>query len=248
MLDPKDFEPKLEKWFKDWFEKNGKDSPMVIGVSGGKDSTVCLKLGIKYLGKDHVIPVLMPNGTQADIQDSIDICNEFGIEPIIVNIGTAYNALFDAINIGKDLNECKVFTTNTPARLRMATLYGIAAAVNGRVVNTCNYSEDYVGYSTKWGDATGDFSPLAKLTKTEVVALGDYLGISEKWTHKTPSDGMCGKTDEDNLGFTYETLDAYIRDGLPPKSLETKMNIDRMHNHPNTAKKLVVFDVFDPEK
>lgn len=262
MLDPKDFEPKLEKWFKDWFEKNGKDSPMVIGVSGGKDSTVCLKLGIKYLGKDRVIPVLMPNGTQADIQDSIDICKEFGVEPITVNIGSAYFEIKSAIStLNKDQFKVgdgeyniadekfpKLFTTNTPARLRMVMLYGIAAMVNGRVVNTCNYSEDYVGYSTKWGDATGDFSPLAKLTKTEVVALGDYLGISEKWTHKTPSDGMCGKSDEDNMGFTYETLDAYIRDGLPPKSLETKMNIDRMHNHPNTAKKLVVFDVFDPEK
>ena len=229
MLDPKDFEPKLEKWFKDWFEKNGKDSPMVIGVSGGKDSTVCLKLGIKYLGKDRVVPVLMPNGTQADIQDSIDICKEFGVEPITVNIGPAYDALFDAINIGKDLNECKVYTTNTPARLRMATLYGIAAAVNGRVVNTCNLSESIVGWETYGGDGFGDFAPIGKLTKTEVVALGDYLGINQKWTHKTPSDGMCGATDEDKLGFTYETLDNYIRKGIMPKAKETLDRIMFLH-------------------
>lgn len=205
-----------------------------------------MKLGIKYLGKDRIIPVLMPNDIQADIQDSIDICKEFGVEPIIVNIGSTYDALTNAINIGKDLHECKVYTTNTPARLRMTTLYGIAAAVNGRVVNTCNLSEDYVGYSTKWGDATGDFSPLSKLTKTEVVALGDYLGINQKWTHKTPSDGMCGKSDEDNLGFTYEALDVWIRHGLPLKSQEAHNKMLAMHNHPNTSKKLVVFDVFDP--
>ena len=244
MLDPREFEPKLEKWFKGWFEENGKDSPMVIGVSGGKDSTICLKLGVKYLGKDRVIPVLMPNITQKDIQDSYDICEEMGVTPLYVNIGDAYLMLNQQITQAIGKSELpKTYTTNTPARLRMTALYGIASIYNGRVVNTCNLSEDYVGYSTKWGDATGDFSPLGKLTKTEVIVLGDYLGINPKWTHKTPSDGMCGKSDEENMGFTYDELDLYIRDGIPPKSKDL---IDAMHNCPNTSKKLVIFDVFDP--
>jgi NAD+ synthase len=96
----------------------------------------------------------------------------------------------------------------------MTTLYGIAACVNGRVANTCNLSENFISYSTKFGDAAGDFSPLGNLTVTEVKALGYELGLPEALVVKVPTDGMCGKTDEDNFGFTYDVLDKYIRTGI----------------------------------
>ena len=228
------------KWIKDWFED--KSGPAVLGISGGKDSTVCAALLTEALGPDRVIGVMMPNGVQADIEDSKKVIEFLGIKGIEVNIVNAYNALSNAIdinNLTKSTIDCKAYITNTPARLRMTTLYGIAALCGGFVCNTCNLSEDWVGYSTKYGDAAGDFALLNNLTKTEVVELGEYMSLPSYLIHKTPSDGMCGKSDEDNMGFTYETLDKYIREGLPPKSLEIKMKIDKMHNNPNTKLKLI---------
>ena len=228
------------KWIKEWFED--KSGPAVLGISGGKDSTVCAALLTEALGPDRVIGVMMPNGVQADIEDSKKVIEFLGIKGIEVNIVNAYNALSNAIDINnliKSSIDCKAYITNTPARLRMTTLYGIAAICGGFVCCTGNKSEDYVGYSTKYGDAAGDFALLNNLTKTEVVELGEYMSLPSYLIHKTPSDGMCGKSDEDNMGFTYETLDKYIREGLPPKSLEIKMKIDKMHNNPNTKLKLI---------
>ena len=228
------------KWIKDWFKD--KSGPAVLGISGGKDSTVCAALLAEALGSDRVIGVMMPNGVQADIEDSKKVIEFLGIKGIEVNIVNAYNALSNAIDINnftKSSIDCKAYITNTPARLRMTTLYGIAALCGGFVCCTGNKSEDYVGYSTKYGDAAGDFALLNNLTKTEVVELGEYMSLPSYLIHKTPSDGMCGKSDEDNMGFTYETLDKYILEGLPPKSLEIKMKIDKMHNNPNTKLKLI---------
>lgn len=228
------------KWIKNWFED--KPGPAVLGISGGKDSTVCAALLTEALGPDRVIGVMMPNGVQADIEDSKKVIEFLGIKGIEVNIVNAYNALSNAIdinNLTKSSIDCKAYITNTPARLRMTTLYGIAALCGGFVCCTGNKSEDYVGYSTKYGDAAGDFALLNNLTKTEVVELGEYMSLPSYLIHKTPSDGMCGKSDEDNMGFTYGTLDKYILEGLPPKSLEIKMKIDKMHNNPNTKLKLI---------
>ncbi len=228
------------RWIKDWFKD--KTGPAVLGISGGKDSTVCAALLTEALGSDRVIGVMMPNGVQADIEDSKKVIEFLGIKGVEVNIVNAYNALSNAIdinNLTKSSIDCKAYITNTPARLRMTTLYGIAALCGGFVCCTGNLSEDWVGYSTKYGDAAGDFALLNSLTKTEVVELGEYMSLPSYLTHKTPSDGMCGKSDEDNMGFTYETLDKYIREGLPPKSLEIKMKIDKMHNNQNTKLKLI---------
>ena len=120
-------------------------------------------------------------------------------------------------------------TVNLPPRIRMSTLYAVSQSVNGRVANTCNYSEDYVGYSTRYGDMAGDFSPLGKLTVQEVKAIGKYLGLPENLVEKVPSDGLTSKTDEDNLGFTYTALDRYIREGVCEDE-QTKARIDRLHN------------------
>jgi len=227
----------LLDFIKDFFKD--KEGPAVLGVSGGKDSTICAALLAEALGPERVIGVMMPNWQQADIEDSRWVCELLKIKSFEVNIGFAYNALFAAINVGRDLNECSLFTTNTPARLRMVTLYGVAAAFGGFVCNTCNYSEDFVGYSTKYGDCCGDFSLLNQLTKTEVVALGDYMKLPSYLVHKIPSDGMCGKSDEGNMGFTYDALDTFIRTGLAPKSFEVYNKIKKMHLNPNTKLKLV---------
>lgn len=218
----------LIKWIQNWFEKNGNGCNAVIGISGGKDSTVCAGLLVKALGKDRVIGVLMPNGIQADIDDSKKIVDFLGIKSYIINIEGAYNDILQHLRVDNEINVTKQTTENLPARLRMSTLYAVSQSVNGRVCNTCNMSEDWVGYSTRYGDSVGDFSLLSNYTVTEVKEIGHYLGLPTKLVDKTPADGLCGKSDEDNLGFTYRELDDYIRYGILP-SPEIKEIIDRKH-------------------
>lgn len=212
-------------WTQWWMDKNGDDNTkVVIGISGGKDSTVTAKILVEALGKDRVIGVMMPNGEQKDIQDSIKVCELLGIKNYTINIGKAYEALTDELKVVAENGKpypTPMYATNTPARLRMATLYGIGATIgNCRVVNTCNLSEDYVwgNYSTLYGDSAGDFAPLQGLTVTEVIAIGDYFGLPASLVHKAPSDGMCGTTDERNLAklygienWTYAEFDKFIR-------------------------------------
>ena len=215
-------------WIKEWFEKNGKDCNAVLGISGGKDSSIVAALCTKALGKDRVIGVLMPKGEQFDIDYSVDLCDFLGIKRFTVNIEKAVNGICEAIGDSFELsNQSKV---NLPPRIRMAVVYAVAQSNNGRVANTCNLSEDWVGYSTRYGDSVGDFSPLSCFTVAEVKQIGRELGLPEKFIEKTPIDGLCGKTDEDNLGFTYETLDKYIREGIEPP-LEIKNKIDTMHKN-----------------
>ena len=216
-------------WVRRFFEENASPSTYaVIGISGGKDSSVAAAVCAKALGSDRVIGVLMPQGEQADIAFSHLLVDTLGIKSYTVNIGETVSTFMN--ELGKHIEPSQQAIINTPARIRMTTLYAIAACVGGRVVNTCNLSEDWVGYSTKFGDAAGDFSPLSDLTVTEVLQVGDYLGLPKELVHKVPIDGLCGKTDEDNLGFTYAELDRYIRGftDLSDKP-ELKARIDRMH-------------------
>lgn len=202
------------QWIKQWMQQNGNDqTKVVIGISGGKDSTVVAALCAEALGKERVLGVMMPNGVQPDIEDSKRIIEHLGIESVTVNIYQAYQGITQAVQEALPQTPLSPqYLTNTPARLRMTTLYGIGAAIgNARVVNTCNRSEDVQGYSTHYGDSAGDFAPVSKLTTQEVVAMGDYLGLPTQLTHKAPSDGMCGKTDEDNLGWTYQEINEIIR-------------------------------------
>lgn len=204
----------IVKWIQDWFEANGKDCNAVIGISGGKDSTVCAALLVEALGKDRVIGVEMPDVNQADIDDADKVIDFLGIKSYRVNIGFASTALKNEV-----LDSISVLTPqakiNLAPRLRMATLYLIAQSSNGRVCNTCNYSEDYVGYSTLWGDSAGDFAPIQNLLVHDVKAVGYALGLPKELIEKIPSDGLCGKSDEDNLGFTYEELDTYLYSLVP---------------------------------
>ena len=230
-------------WVKTYFEKNASPSTYaVIGISGGKDSSVAAAVCAKALGKDRVIGVLMPQGEQADISFSHLLVDTLGIKSYTVNIGETVSTFMNELE--KHIEPSQQARINPPARIRMTTLYAIGACVGARVVNTCNLSEDWVGYSTKFGDAAGDFSPLSDLTVTEVLQIGDYLGLPKELVHKVPIDGLCGKTDEENLGFTYAELDRYIR-GLTDLSdkPELKAKIDRMHA--NNLHKLQLMPKFE---
>ena len=217
----------IVKWIQDWFEINGKGCKGVLGISGGKDSSVVAALLVEALGKENVVGVLMPNGEQFDIDVSEALVKHLGIKSYVVNIKEAYDGVISELNkSGIELTPQAV--TNLPPRLRMTTVYAVSQCVNGRVANTCNLSEDWVGYSTRYGDSAGDFSPLARLTVQEVKEIGRALGLPDMFVDKVPIDGLCGKTDEDNLGFTYATLDRYIREGVCEDE-EIKAKIDRMH-------------------
>ena len=214
------------EWIRDWFEHNGKGCNAVIGISGGKDSSVVAALCVEALGKDRVIGVLMPNGEQKDIADSIALVQHLGIEHYVIDISKSVNAIISEIRNNIEISQQTMI--NLPCRIRMATLYAVSQSMNGRVANTCNLSEDYIGYSTRWGDSVGDFSPLANLASDEVVEIGDCCGLPYELTHKVPADGLCGKTDEDNFGFTYEVLNKYIRTGIC-EDIEVKAKIDKLH-------------------
>ena len=236
------------QWIKDYFEGN-EEGKAIIGISGGKDSTVAAALCVEALGADRVVGILMPQSEQDDIMDSFKVCQILGITSFVVDIGATCKALCDAIDEEVEREESSMchpmIKSNLPARIRMTTLYAFAALYpNSRVVNTCNRSEDYVGYSTKYGDAAGDFSPLGNLTVKEILEMGDDLGLPCNLVHKTPSDGMCGKTDEDNLGFTYAQLDGYLL-GTGTVNATILEKINRLHN--STRHKYVPMPMFDPE-
>lgn len=215
------------QWIKDWFEQNGKGCNAVIGISGGKDSSIVAALCVKALGKERVIGVLMPNGEQSDIDCSKQLVAHLGIPYYVCNIKKAVDGVLESLKIsGVEISRQTI--VNLPPRIRMSTLYALSQSNNGRVANTCNLSEDWVGYSTRYGDAAGDFSPLGKLTVQEVKAIGKYLDLPINLVEKVPSDGLTDRTDEDNLGFTYAALDKYIRTGVCEDE-SVKAKIDRLH-------------------
>ncbi len=213
-------------WIKEFFENNGRDCNAVVGISGGKDSSVAAALCVQALGADRVIGVLMPQGQQHDIDMAYKLVNHLGIKHYEINIKNAVEGVLSAMP--KELDVSVQSRVNLPPRIRMSILYAVGQSLNGRVVNTCNLSEDWVGYSTRYGDAAGDFSPMANLTVTEVKAIGKVLGLPDSLVDKVPIDGLCGKTDEENLGFTYAELDRYIRTG-EIDDLQKKKIIDRKH-------------------
>lgn len=228
MFDARKVKDELIQWIRDYFNENGRDCCAVVGISGGKDSSIAAALCVEALSIDRVYGVLMPNGIQHDIDIAKDLVSHLGIKYTIINIKDIVDSLYNTINdSGLKLNDQAI--TNTPARIRMTALYAVSAIVHGRVANTCNLSEDWVGYSTKFGDGAGDFSPLSHLTVTEVKAIGRELGmLPPKFIDKIPEDGLSGLTDEDNLGFTYDVLDKYIREGIC-EDYTVKERIDKLH-------------------
>ena len=230
------------QWIRDFFENNGKDCKAVVGISGGKDSSIAAALCVEALGKDRVVGVLMPQGEQHDIDKAFQLVNHLGIKHYVVNIKDAVDGIVS--QFPADLTPTPQTLQNIPPRIRMSTLYAISQSVNGRVCNTCNLSEDWVGYSTRYGDSVGDFSPMSFLTVTEVKEIGHLLGVPKELVEKTPIDGLCGKTDEENLGFTYAELDAYIRT-REIEDKEKKELIDKRHKA--NLFKLEFMPCFKPE-
>lgn len=215
------------EWIRDWFERNGPGCNAILGISGGKDSSIAAALCVEALGKDRVIGVMMPNGVQPDIDMAELLIKHLGIEHYLINIKGSYDALMDQLK-GAGIEVSKDSIINLPPRLRMSALYAVGQSRNGRVVNTCNLSEDWVGYSTRYGDSAGDFSPMAGFTTAEIRAIGRVLGVPSVLIEKVPSDGLSGMSDEDKLGFTYEVLDRYIRTGEIDDPV-TKERIDSLH-------------------
>ena len=234
----------LIKWIQDWFEENGKGCNAVIGISGGKDSSIVATLCVEALGKDRVVGILMPNGEQCDIADSRQLVEHLGIRNYTSNIKDAYDNTLASIKAA-GLEPSDQAVLNLAPRHRMTTLYAFSQTLNGRVANTCNLSEDWIGYSTRYGDSAGDFSPLGKLTVQEVKEIGKYLKLPLDLVEKVPSDGLSGCSDEDKLGFTYAELDKYIREGIIDNE-QTKAKIDRLNKI--NAFKLQVIPAFLPNE
>ena len=226
MFNPETVKNDCVRWIQDFFENNGKGCNAVVGISGGKDSSVAAALCVEALGKDRVIGVLMPQGEQHDIDMAKLLVDHLGIRHYVVNIKETVDSLLGVMPESIEITPQTV--QNIPPRIRMTTLYAISQSCNGRVCNTCNLSEDWVGYSTRYGDSVGDFSPMSFLTVTEVKEIGRILGLPEVLVDKVPIDGLCGKTDEENLGFTYAELDRYIRTG-EIENAETREIIDCRH-------------------
>lgn len=219
------------EWTRQYLNKFGGNTKAVIGISGGKDSSVAATICVEAVGKERVIGVLLPQGYQHDKDKAIKLVKFLDIPSYEFNIKNTVDVIDETLfyAFGNNVHDNSVYYSNTPARVRMIYLYSIAALIgDARVVNTCNRSEDYVGYATKFGDGAGDFSPLSNLCVREVLEIGEDLGLPSDLVHKVPEDGLSGLTDEENLGFTYETLDSYLLDSvLPPEDI--LKNIEKRH-------------------
>ena len=236
---------RLTNWIKESMKDSGGEKA-VIGISGGKDSSVVAALCVKALGSENVIGVLMPDGVQSDISFAEDLCRDLNIKSTTVNIGKISNEFISSLeNIEEDIisEVSRQAKLNFPPRIRMTVLYAVSQSIdNSRVINTSNISEDWIGYATVYGDTAGAFSPLGMLTSDEVVQIGMYLGLDDKFTYKVPSDGLTGQTDEDIFGFSYETLNTYIREGICEDE-KIKEIIDRMHRY--SRHKFLPMPMFD---
>lgn len=227
MFDAKKVTEELVEWIKKYFDKLGGNQNAVIGISGGIDSSTVAALCVKALGEDRVRGVLMPYHIQPDINVSLNLVHYLGIRYSIVNIGHTVDTLRKE-NAKQGIEETEQANINLPARVRMSELFFYAQCCNGIPTCNCNLSEDHVGFATYGGDGFGSFAPIEMLTKTEVRAVAKELGLPDEFVNKTPIDGLCGKTDEESFGFSYEVLDKYIRTGEIDDQ-NVKRKIDEMH-------------------
>lgn len=225
-ISPEEAYNKIKQHWVNWANTVGAKK-FLLGISGGKDSTVVAYLAVKIFGKENVIGVMMPNGVQSDISDSKQVIDNLGIQSYEINIVNGYNGIVKSmLENGVAISDTTII--NLPCRLRMTTLYAMAQSLGAFVLNTSNLSEDMVGYATIWGDTCGDYAPIQGLTVTEILALGDYLGVPYNLCHKTPSDGLQDSCDEDRLGVKYSEIDEYIRNNnVTPENKELIDNLYR---------------------
>lgn len=211
-------------FIRDFFKKSG-GKTAVVGLSGGKDSTIVAALCAEAIGRKNTVGVIIPNGEMADIGEAKEAAELYCGDSYVFNLSSMMMCMNTSV-LPLSTEQARI---NLPARMRMCILYYVAQSLtHGRVANTCNLSEDYVGWATRYGDTAGDFAPLHNYTVQEVKAIGRTLGVPEKLVEKVPSDGLCGKTDEEGLGFSYEVLDRYIRTGECDDTL-IKERIDTLH-------------------
>lgn len=222
-MEIKEIYRKIKKDWKEWAERTN-TSKMVIGISGGKDSSVVAAAAVSIFGEENVIGVLMPQYVQSDIDYSKELVKFLNIDSLTIDIGRAVESIITtiAITTNKILISDNTLI-NLPARIRMSTLFAVAQSAGGKVINTCNLSEDMVGYSTLFGDNAGCYAPISELTVTEVIELGKFLSLPEHFLIKPPADGLCGKTDEEKLGFSYSELDNFIRHNEGTEEFKNKI-------------------------
>lgn len=247
-FDAKECYTKLIEWTRNWFNTKGEHSKAIIGMSGGKDSTITAKILVDALGKDRVIGVALPDEGQG-LNDADKICEYLGIKFIMFPISLITGAIHETAAFSKSLDQplTSQAVQNIPPRIRMTCLYMIAQTYGGFVVNTSNLSEDIVGYATLFGDSCGSVSLLGNLTVTEILEIGNHLNLPKEWVHKIPDDGLPqSMPDETKLGFTYNILDKYITgEQIPDK--ETKLKIDIKYKDNLFKMKIIHLDTFDPK-
>lgn len=239
---------KVIDWTRNWMNEKGEDSKAIIGISGGIDSSTVAAILEKAIGKERIIAIKLPCGVQKDIDYSNKLIEHLGLTSFEINIGEAYNLLTKEIRKVSKNGEtfpCSAYSTNTPARLRMTTLFGVAAIVgNGYVAGTGNLTEDVVGYSTFYGDGAASFDPILLFTKKEVIEIAKYLGLPKELYEKTPIDGMSlnddgsYKSDEQKLGFTYEEVGNTIRTGNRGEHYDKILNMFNKNKFKNEIVKL----------
>ena len=247
-MDYNELKDRCVEWIRGWFQANGPKCTAVLGMSGGKDSTIAAALCALALGPERVVGVSIPSTGQS-LNEADEICRHLGIRYVNMPIGPVEDS-FRAL--GPNMNDMGVdgFTAQTilniPPRIRMTVLYAVAQSCNGMVANTCNLSEDYIGYATLFGDASGSFSPLGKLCVREVRGIGHTLGLPSRWVDKIPDDGLPGSCpDETKFGFSYDTLDSYIREGVCDDAA-VRDKIESMHRRNLFKLEILHIPAFDP--
>ena len=206
----KELTQKVVDWTGDFFKTVGK-TDAVLGISGGKDSSVVAAICVAALGKEHVHGVLLPCGIQKDISCSYQLVDHLGIDYDVQDIETLVKESLALVPGADKSYDAK---TNAPARIRMNQIMVTAQTHGWLMANTCQRNEECVGFSSIWGDSCGSFSPLGLLTVDEVIEIGDDLGLPYELTHKVPIDGLQPLSDEEKLGFSYKELSDLIRKGI----------------------------------